>query len=65
MIRRVKRTFLFISLLGLLVVNAFVLTAHSSAVAKPKTKYMAGTLDGAICNCPVTVGDCVCAIHTN
>ncbi len=25
--------------------------------------YMAGIKSGDICHCPVTAGDCVCAIH--
>lgn len=56
-----------VSAIALLTLTSIVsVWSHETILAKAdkskETRYMAGLLNGPICNCPVIVGNCVCAI---
>ncbi len=45
-----------------MIIGGIIALTPRNVIAKNKPIYMAGIKSGDICNCPVTAGDCVCAI---
>jgi len=60
---KIVKVVVVIGLLLFAVVNTLVISSVPKAEAKTGTVYMAGNLTpDYICHCPVTAGNCVCAI---